>query len=123
MTDLERRSTMKSTTIATAILTALLSVPAISVAQDHDIEHLVIEMANTPEQHRAVAQHYTMKAAEAREEADRHEAMARVYARRRNARPDGRQHCEALANKYQEIATEYDALAKFHEEESRAPAQ
>ena len=114
---------MKSKTISTALLTALLSVPVISLAQDHTIDHLVIEMANTPEEHRGVAQHYTMKAEEAREDARRHEGMARVYAGQRNPRPDGRQHCEALAKKYQEIATEYDALAKFHEEQSRAPAQ
>ena len=114
---------MKSTTIATAVLSALLAGPTLSLAQQHDIEHLVIEMASTPEEHRGVAQHYTMKAAEAREEAVRHEGMARLYAGQQRAQPQGRQHCENLAKKYQEIATEYDALAKFHEEQGRAPAR
>lgn len=114
---------MKSTTIATALLSALLAAPTLSLAQDHTIDHLVIEMASTPEEHRGVAQHYTMKAEEAREDARRHEGMARVYAGQRNARADGRQHCENLAKKYQEIATEYDALAKFHEDQSQPPAR
>jgi hypothetical protein len=113
---------MKSATIATAVLSALLAGPTLLVAQEHDIEHLVIEMASTPEQHRAVAQHYTKKAAEAREEAARHEQMARVYSGRLRAQPSGRQHCESLAKKFQEIATDYDGLAKLHEDQSRAPA-
>jgi hypothetical protein len=112
---------MKSTTIATTLLSALLlSAPGLSLAQGHDIEHLVIEMASTPEEHRGVARHYTMKAEEAREEARRHEGMARVYAGQRNSQPGGRQHCENLAKKYEEIATEYVELAKFHEEQSRS---
>ena len=114
---------MKSKTIATALLSALLSGPALSLAQEHDIEHLVIEMASTPEEHRGVAQHYNMKAAEAREDAVRHEGMARIYGGQQRAQPQAREHCENLAKKYQEIATEYDALAKFHEEQSRLPAR
>ena len=118
---------MKSATIATAVISALLVGPTLSLAQQHDIEHLVIEMASTPEEHRGVAQHYTMKAAEAREEAARHEGMARLYAGQQRAQPpgrtQGRQHCENLAKKYQEIATEYDALAKFHEEQGQPPAR
>jgi predicted secreted protein len=115
---------MKSTTIATALLSALLAGPTLSLAQEHDIEHLVIEMASTPQEHRAVAQHYTMKAEEAREQARRHEGMARIYAGQRSAQPQrGRQHCENLAKNYQAIATEYEELAKLHQEQSRNPAQ
>lgn len=114
---------MKSTTMATALLSTLLAAPTLSLAQEHDIEHLVIEMASTPAEHRSVAQHYTMKAAEAREDAVRHEGMARIYGAQQRAQPQARQHCENLAKKYQEIATEYDALAKFHEEQGRPPAR
>lgn len=111
--------------IMTALLSAMLAAPLVAMAQDHDIEHLVIEMANTPEEHQAVAQHYTMKAAEAREEARRHEGMARVYARRdgRTTSPGGRQHCENLAAKFEDIAGEYDELAKLHQGLGKTPAR
>jgi hypothetical protein len=116
---------MNRKSITTALLSAMLAAPLVAVAQDHDIEHLVIEMASTPEEHQAVGQHYTMKAAEAREEARRHEGMARVYAGGggRSARPGGRQHCENLAAKFDEIAVEYDALAKLHQELGKPPAR
>jgi hypothetical protein len=115
---------MHRKSITTALLSAMLAAPLVAVAQDHDIEHLVIEMASTPEEHQAVAQHYTMKAAEAREEARRHEGMARVYAGGgRSAQPRGRKHCENLTAKFEEIAVEYDELAKLHQELGKPPAR
>lgn len=115
---------MNGKSIAAALLSAMLAAPLVALAQEHDIEQLVIEMASTPQEHQAVAHHYTMKAAEAREEARRHEGMARVYAGSRSAQPQrGRQHCENLATKFEEIAAEYDELAKFHQELGKAPAR
>ena len=115
---------MTSRLIATAFLSAVLAGPTVALAQNHDIEHLVIEMASTPAEHQAVAHHYTMKANEARGEARRHEEMARIYAGSRSAQPQrGRQHCESLAAKYEEIATEYDELAKLHDEQSKGSAR
>ena len=112
---------MKST-IALTLLTGLLAMPVLAQAQQHDIEHLVIEMANTAQEHQAVAQHYRMKAQEARDEAARHQAMGQVYAARRSSTPQqGRQHCEALARQFQAIAGEYDGLAKVHDELSKNP--
>jgi hypothetical protein len=113
---------MKSTMIAVTLLAAFLAAPSISQAQQHDIEHLVIEMANTAQEHQAVAQHYRMKAREAREEAERHEAMGRVYATRRSSTPQrGRQHCENLAKQFEAIAGEYDELATLHDVLSKNP--
>jgi len=114
---------MDRKSITTALLSAMLAAPLAAVAQDHDIEHLVIEMASTPQEHQAVAQHYTMKAAEAREESRRHEGMARVYAGGGRSQPRGRQHCENLAAKFEEIAVEYDELAKLHQELGKPPAR
>jgi hypothetical protein len=115
---------MKSTMIMLTLLTAFLVGPTISQAQPHDIEHLVIEMANTAEEHQAVAGHYRMKAQEARDEARRHEQMGRLYAGRRTSTPQqGLQHCQRLAKSFQDIATEYAELAKLHDELSKNPAQ
>ena len=108
-------------TFLPALLGALLAVPAIGFAQHHDVEQLVIEMAHTPDQHRAVAQHYRAKAEEARNEARRHESMGRIYATQRSAQPQvGRQHCEKLAQNYESIAAEYEELAKFHDGEAKS---
>lgn len=115
---------MKPSTFALTLLASFLAAPAVSQAQPHDIEHLVIEMANTAEEHQAVAGHYRMKAQEARDEARRHEQMGRLYATRRSATPQrGRQHCESLAENFEEIAADYDELAKLHDELSKNPAQ
>ena len=115
---------MKITTIATTLLATFLAAPAISQAQQHDIEHLVIEMANTAQEHQAVAGHYRMKAQEARDDARRHQEMGRVYATSRSSTPQqGRQHCENLAKNFTAIASEYDELAKLHDELSKNPAQ
>jgi len=115
---------MKTLTIAVALLAASVAAPSISQAQQHDIEHLVIEMANTPQEHQAVAEHFRMKAQEAREDARRHQAMGRIYAGQRGSTPQqGRQHCENLARQYESIAGEYDELAKLHDRLSENPAQ
>jgi hypothetical protein len=113
---------MKNTTIALTLLTAFLAAPCLSQAQQHDIEHLVVEMANTAQEHQAVAQHYRMKAQEARDEATRHTEMGRLYATRRSSTPQqGRQHCDNLAKQFQAIAGEYEGLAKLHDELSKNP--
>ena len=114
---------MKRVTIATALISAIFAVPTITSAQQHDLEHLVVEMAKTRQEHQALAGHYKMKADEAREAAREHESLARTYASQRSAPPQGRQHCENLAKKYNELATEYDGLASVHEEMAKSAAQ
>jgi hypothetical protein len=111
---------VKKKTVTVALLCAFIMTPIGVIAQQHDPEHLIIEMANTPAEHRAVARHYKLKADEAREEARRHEAMGRLYATGRSARPGGREHCENIAAKLEEVAAEYEALADLHEEQSKA---
>ncbi|HEX7235707.1 MAG TPA: hypothetical protein VF405_02025 [Gammaproteobacteria bacterium] len=113
---------MKNTTFALALLAAFLAAPSLSPAQQHDIEHLVIEMANTAQEHQAVAAHYRMKAQEARDESARHQPMGQVYAARRSSTPQqARQHCENLAKQFQAVAAEYEELAKLHDEMSKNP--
>jgi hypothetical protein len=113
---------MKTMTIAMTVLVTFLAAPFVSQAQQHDIEHLVVEMANTAQEHQAVAQHYRMRAQEARDEAARHTEMGRVYATRRSSTPQqGRQHCDNLAKQFQAIAGEYEGLAKLHDELSKNP--
>src|SRR5512138_8265 len=105
--------------VAAALLSAFLTAPSIGVAEEHDLEQLVVEMAHTRQEHQALVNHYRMKAEDARATARSHQALAKTYATQRNAQPQARQHCEDLAKKFDEIANDYDGLAKYHEEMSK----
>lgn len=108
--------------VVVALLSAMLAGSGTVLAQTEDetgLEHLVIEMATTSAQHHAVAAHYTAKAEEARQEMRRHERMARAYSGSKTAQPQRmRNHCLQLAKNYEQVAGEYDELAKLHEEEA-----
>ena len=75
-------------------------------------------MATTSAQHHAVADHYTAKAEEARKEMLRHEQMAQAYMLGKTPRPQMRDHCLKVAKNQEQIAAEYDELAKLHEQEA-----
>lgn len=82
------------------------------------LEALVVEMAETPAQHRALARYYRDQAEEHRELAALHREMARSYAaadKRDSVRKS--EHCERLATLDEELADEYEALAKAHVDE------
>lgn len=57
---------------------------ATAQSADTDLEHVVAEMADTPTEHRVLAQHYTALAERARADERRHERVARVYVVTRN---------------------------------------
>jgi hypothetical protein len=105
------------------LLGSLLLSPSLALAADegHSLEQLVIETADTPAEHAALAKHYRAKAAEARAEASRHEGMARAYALKTKvgARSQMAEHCKKIAANSTATATEYDALAKLQEAEAK----
>lgn len=111
------------------VLSALMSVafiaPNVTLAQkdDTDLEHVLVEMANTPAEHQALFQHYTALAAEARDDVRRHEELAKTYAAGRSASPQMSNHCKRLAQSYGEIAAEYDELAKHHQQQAGGAPQ
>src|SRR5574338_643848 len=68
--------------IATALLlTALALSPGLALADraSSDLEQALIESANTPAEHAALAKYYRAQAADAQAEAKRHEMMAKTY--------------------------------------------
>jgi len=107
-------------TIASALLFAALALsPGTSVAAESgsSLEQAVVEMADTPAEHTALARHYRAKAEEARGEAKRHEAMGRTYgAGKFTQRQAMKSHCTNISNNLTGVAAEYEALAKAHEE-------
>ena len=110
--------------IGLALLLGMVALaPASALAQGGtgaSLEQLVIEMADTPAEHAAVAKHYRALAAQARSEAARHDSMGRAYAGRKLAESQKmKQHCAKLAAENNAMAAEYDALAALHEAESK----
>ncbi len=89
--------------IAAALLSgALVLTPTIALADDagSSLEKLVVEMAQTPEQHAALATYYRSMAKDARAEAKRHDEMARSYvAGKITQRARMNDHCKNIAKK------------------------
>jgi hypothetical protein len=91
-------------------------------AEPEPIESLVIKMASTPEQHRALADYYREKAADARKEAANHKAMAASYAGGKLAhRAQMQEHCNKIIASNEALAKEYDALAAMHDADAKTP--
>jgi hypothetical protein len=99
------------------IACALLLQPALAAAaESHSLEQLVIEMANTPAEHAALATHYRAQAASARAAAAEHESMAKAYsAGKLTQRAQMEEHCKKLSAQYTALATQYEELAKLEE--------
>lgn len=111
---------------ATLFLGGLALSPELAAAQggSTSLEQLAVEMAQTPEQHAALARYYRTEAAEARAKAKRHEGVGRSYMEKgRGAKPIQqermRRHCQDISDKYNGMADDYDALAKLHDEEAK----
>lgn len=89
-------------------------------AEEHGLEQVLIEMASTPAQHQALADHFRAQAKASRREAERHRAMAKSYSVGKLAIAQGqRKHCENLAESYDAQAANYDELAAAHEAEAK----
>jgi hypothetical protein len=99
-----------------AVALAFTGVPVLAAGGEHGLEQVLIESASTPAAHKALANHYRAKAAEAREEAERHRAMAKSYGGTKLAVAEAqRKHCTDLAQSLDAQAKLYDELASGHE--------
>jgi hypothetical protein len=108
-------------------LLALLLVPQMGLAQDTgetSLEAALIESADTPAGHQALAQHYRDAAERAKSKSRMHEVMAQRYAGKTTARGRMAEHCRSLADSYEKQAADYTALAAGEEAAAnRAPTQ
>ncbi len=109
--------------IAVALLLGTLAFSpnlAAAAGEDHSLEQLVVELASKPSDHAALASYFRGKAAEARAEAARHDAMGRAYGGGRlTERQRMQEHCKKISAQNSATAAEYEALAKLHEEQSK----
>lgn len=83
---------------------------AVSQTGSLDIVEVLIESASTPAEHQALATYYRSRAEDARQQAEKHRNMANRYGTTKGG-ASRKPHCNKLAASYDDMATEYDALA------------
>jgi hypothetical protein len=93
----------------------------VSLAQaDDSLEKVLIEGANTPAEHEALATHFRAKAAEAKESAARHRKMTMWYGSKNPGAVARSGHCKKIAAKFDELAKDFEELAAGHDAEAKA---
>ena len=81
-----------------------------------NLVELLVESADTPQEHKALAAYFRGLAGERRAEAKRHRSMANHYGGGNvTTRQQGKEHCDRLVSLNEEEAAQYEALAKLHE--------
>ena len=79
------------------------------------LEHLMIENADTPAEHTALARYYRMKAGDARSLAEEHRAMSKAYHGKPGQVQSMKRHCDRIAELNDELAVQYESLANGEE--------
>ena len=94
---------------------AVISLPFGSAQPGDDIEQK-IRQAKTPADHQAIAAWYEQEAQAAHQLASRYFVMREVYAAARAMERKDRagEQCVFIAKKYQEMAKEYETLARLY---------
>mgnify|MGYP007106204704 CR=1 FL=1 len=106
----------------------LVATPLLATAQGSQVGHegleqVLAESAETPAQHRALANHSRAKAEAAKASAANHRSMAKHYGGTLKATvaDKQKQHCQRLAEQGDEQARLYEDLAKAHDEAASPP--
>lgn len=89
----------------------LLPTSAWADTDSQHLEHLMVENADTPAEHAALARYYRMKAADARSLANEHRAMAKRYRGKPGEVRRMEKHCDRIAELNEELAKQYEKLA------------
>jgi uncharacterized protein YcaQ len=108
-------------TMALAVAIAAAPIASSAWADDHGLEQVLAATASTPAQHKALADYYRGKAADAKAEAESHRTMAKDYAAGTSV-PLGRQraeHCKKIASLADSRAAEYEKLAASHDSQAK----
>lgn len=117
---------MKERLAAIALIGLMSGISSVALAggESHPLEHVLVETADTVAEHQALANHFREKAADARDEAARHEKMGKTYMMgKATERTQMQRHCQKLADGFKSQAVEYDAMAKVHDTEARKLAE
>jgi hypothetical protein len=103
---------------ALTLAIALAMVFPLAAAGQHEYQDAaaMVEAADSPEEHLALAEHYREKAAMARKRAEQHRKMGERYAGPKSRTM--REHCDELVVLSEKVADQYDKLAEGHEAEA-----
>lgn len=82
------------------------------VMSTQHLEHLMVDNADTPAEHQALARYYRMKAADAKSLAQEHREMAKSYHGKPGQMMQMKKHCDRIAELNEELAAQYEDLAK-----------
>mgnify|MGYP001486945487 CR=1 FL=1 len=88
-------------------------------AQEEVEISVLIETANTPEDHMKIAEYYEEQAVKMEKEATLHESMGKAYQKRSKPMSGMPQHCARLKRESRESADQYRAMAEEHEKMAR----
>ena len=109
---------------AFACLALFLILPLSGKADDGQVRELLVDQANTPEEHAASARYYAGKAQESRHEVVRHQEMGERYSEgKMKDRRKQKTHCENIASLHVQLVSEYEALARNHRDETKRQEQ
>ncbi len=105
--------------ILTVVVLTMLVVPFMSgmstnAAEEEEII-VLIESAETPEDHMKIAEYYEAQAAQMEKMSSWHETMGKTYERRSKPMSGMAIHCSMLSKESNESAEQYRAMAKEHE--------
>lgn len=125
---MSRRSRLTALFAVPVVTAALALMPVTSSAHPRPTAiqegQTKVEIPKTPEEHRKLAEMYRRKAAEYRAEAEEHQKMLADY-KKRSYQPKSsmeagdikkmRLHCERYIKAANNLATEAEEMAKYHE--------
>lgn len=117
---------MRKRLAAIALIGLMSGISSVALAggESHPLEQVLVETANTAAEHQALAHHFHEKAADARDEAARHEKMGKTYMMgKATERAQMQRHCQKIADGFKAQAAEYDAMAKLHDAEAKSLAK
>lgn len=98
--------------LALALAPAAVWADSPGSATAQSLEQFLVANADTPAEHKALARYYRTRAADAKEQAAEHRSMAQEYQGKPGQKQNMRKHCERIANLNDELAEQYESLAK-----------
>src|SRR5262249_42474026 len=110
---------MRRSSIATLAACGFLALtPTAGQAQPSTRDSLLqvlVDSATTPAQHQALASYFRAQAADAKALAERHQAMSKSYSGKPGELRNMAKHCDEIVKLNQDLAAQYDAMAKAEE--------
>lgn len=100
--------------VFTMLIVPLMSGMSTNAAEEEEIM-VLIEIAETPEDHIKIAEYYEVQATQMEKMGKMHESMGETYKKRSKPMSGMAIHCSMLSKDSNESAEQYRAMAKEHE--------